>query len=283
MPGQRKQRPHGVDTGLGSSIWEPPSNGGRYAFGLGLEHPPETATFHLTDKLQLERQAPLTNRTGLFRSEHPDAVLWDYLGYDSFRDAVLARHIANSSQNGKIPPAPDLTFDELAVVAPGKRKSDPPYQLRKAAAAACLLLLDAARKANPQDTIGIASAYRSPEHDRELWLGYFRKYYWETLHKRRSFFSGPLGPEAVGFMAHYVGKWKAAPGYSNHSKGIAVDFHYKHGKRELKCVHADSSLAAWKSTPFYQWLAGTTGEDGHAKDFGFRPYHPEPWHWEYKP
>ena len=131
-----------------------------------------------------------------------------------------------------------------------------------------------------------AARDRSPSRDRKLWLDYFRKYYWETLHKRRSFLTGPLGPEAIAYMPTYVKKWKAAPGYSNHSKGIAVDFHYKHGKTAMKCAHSDASLNAWSKTPFYQWLAGPPGSDpmdekGHAKEFDFHPYPPEPWHWEY--
>ena len=137
MPGQKKRRSHGVDTGLWSFVWEPQEPVGRYALGLGMEHPSDNGTLRLTDKLHLEGQASLYNRTGFFRSEHSDAVLWDYLGYESFRDSVMARHIANSSRNGKIPPATDIPLEELAVVAPGKHKSDPPYLLRKAAAAAC--------------------------------------------------------------------------------------------------------------------------------------------------
>jgi LAS superfamily LD-carboxypeptidase LdcB len=286
VAGKKRRAPVGVDTGVGSSIWEPQEPVGRYALGLGIEHSSESGMLHLTDKLHLESQSnqSLSDRTGFFHSEHPDAVLWDYLGYESFRDAVMARHILNSSHDGTIDPASDIPLGELTVVKKSLKKGDQELKLRKEAATALFSLLDAARKAaGADDTIEIGSAYRSPSEDRRLWLSYFRKYYWETLHKRRQFLSGPLGGEAVAFMAHYVGKWKAAPGYSNHSKGIAVDFHYRHGKTWLKCAHADSSLAAWKKTPFYQWLAGPTGDDGHAKDFKFHPYHPEPWHWEYKP
>jgi hypothetical protein len=285
VAGKKNRRAIGVDTGDWSSLWAPPDLGGTSILGLGAEHSLEVGALHLTDKLHLDTESsrPLHSRTGFFHSEHPRAVLGDYLGCESFRDAVLARHILNSGHGGKRQPATEILPDELAVVAPGKTKRDPPMMLRKEAAAALFKLLDAARKAvGGNDTIGIGSAYRSVNHDRDLWLGYFRKYYWETLDRRRQFFGGPLGSEAVAFMAHYVGRWKAAPGFSNHSLGIAVDFHYRHGKTVLKCAHADSSLAAWKKTPFYQWLAGSSGDDGHAREFNFHPYHPEPWHWEYK-
>ena len=56
---------------------------------------------------------------------------------------------------------------------------------------------------------------------------------------------------------------------SPHETGLAVDI----GTGGLS---PDSKTAAeQKQTDLYQWLCN------HAESFGFTPYLPEPWHWEY--
>lgn len=55
---------------------------------------------------------------------------------------------------------------------------------------------------------------------------------------------------------------------SPHETGLAVDF------GSLGLYPTTRTIAAQKKTLIYQWLRE------HAGDFGFRPYKPEPWHWE---
>jgi D-alanyl-D-alanine carboxypeptidase len=69
----------------------------------------------------------------------------------------------------------------------------------------------------------------------------------------------------------------AAPGYSEHHTGEAVDI------TTTECPHAEE---VFETTPAYRWLAT------HAKNFGFSETFPrnnphklvyEPWHWRYHP
>jgi LAS superfamily LD-carboxypeptidase LdcB len=289
MAGKQKRRPVGIDTGIPTSVWEGPDPAGTQVLGLGIEHGSAgDGGALLIDKLHLEAQfsyQPTITRLGSMHLSRLDAVPSDSRGYDQFRDAVMAQQIRNNEAKG-LKRAEDLPEEQLAIVKeadPSKHK--PAMKLRKDAAAAALILMAAARKAvGASSAVDFGSAYRNLEYDKGLWIGYFTKYYWETLHRRRQFHGGPLGPMAVVFMAHHVAKWKAAPGYSNHSRGIAIDFHYAIGTNSLSCEHSPASLKAWSNTPLYKWLtAPTDSADRHARaqDFGFYPYEPEPWHWEY--
>jgi hypothetical protein len=61
-------------------------------------------------------------------------------------------------------------------------------------------------------------------------------------------------------------RWTAKPGRSAHHTGLALDLAlYGLGKRGAK------------RAPAYAWLAL------NARRFGFYPYLPEGWHWEYNP
>jgi hypothetical protein len=195
--------------------------------------------------------------------------------YAAFKAAVLAQQIANETKA----PAPVLSEQELEEVEHGKK-------LRKDAAPHCRDLLAAARaemesgppKGETSVRLGITSAYRTLEKERALWSSYFYGYFIQTLKEREALPGGAYGQPAVKYMARYVAQWKAAPGYSNHSFGVAVDFFYKHGRRTVSA--SKKAIPAWKETPLFKWLSDDT--KGAAK-FGFKPYYKEPWHWEYKP
>lgn len=128
------------------------------------------------------------------------------------------------------------------------------------------------------DHIGIASAYRSFEREQELWNGYFLNYYIQTIEHREKLPGGPLGEAAIDFMAGYVGKRKAAPGHSNHSLGLAVDFKFRGEGKTLGPNFSD--IDGWRKSRLFGWLGDPkTG----AAAYGFRPYVAEPWHWDYRP
>ena len=65
-------------------------------------------------------------------------------------------------------------------------------------------------------------------------------------------------------------KWTARPGQSAHHTGLALDL-------GLYVLAKAEGVAAAKRTVAYRWLAT------NAARFGFYPYMPEPWHWEFNP
>jgi hypothetical protein len=194
--------------------------------------------------------------------------------YQTFKQEVLDRQIRNARSMHRefiatIPAA------ELAVVENG-------HELVKDAATACGALLAEARAALQQHggaTIWVASGYRTVEKEQRLWHSYFETYYFATREQRWRMAGGEFGQAAVDFMARFVGERKAAPGYSNHSAGIAVDFATKEGK--TSCGASMRMKDAWKKTRFFHWL--TDDKHKNSRKHGFAPYKKEPWHWEYRP
>lgn len=149
----------------------------------------------------------------------------------------------------------------------------------KAAAAQCRELLAAARAKldapkSKHSTVRALSGYRPVEKEQELWDGYFEKYYLATEESRLKLPGGPHSDAAVAHLAAYVSDRKAAPGYGNHSAGVAMDFSTTMGKTTYGASMAQK--AGWKKTPFYAWL------EANARTFDFHPYVKEPWHWEFK-
>jgi hypothetical protein len=146
--------------------------------------------------------------------------------------------------------------------------------------------------------IGVSNAYRSAETDFGIWSGMFFgtvlsviprkpgedvKALWALANGKDS------GPALVQRMADYytakpaeairrvVGEYqagKAAPGFSKHSDGKAVDFTTTQGE---ELGPSDSQHQAWMNSWFFIWLAK------HAKDFKFYPLSTEPWHWNFVP
>lgn len=107
-----------------------------------------------------------------------------------------------------------------------------------------------------QDTalLQLHSAWRSVAFQREIWE-------YRLAERRR------LQPELSAEEAARVQeKWTALPGTSAHHTGLALDL-------KLYTLGKEASLAS----PTYAWLAL------NARRFGFYPYLPEAWHWEYNP
>ncbi|GLZ16297.1 hypothetical protein Acsp04_65320 [Actinomadura sp. NBRC 104425] len=202
----------------------------------------------------------------------------------AFREAVLRAHLARSRRR-KGPPGRDLTPAELAPVAgTGMRmRRDAAEAAGRLIAAANEALAQAKQAGDPDALktrrVTATSGYRGSEHQARLWRGYFPSYYDRTVRQREGLASGPHGAEAVNYMIKDFGvpKWIAAPGYSNHQSGIAIDLQQERTGAPIRNSSQKAALAAWRGSWLYRWLTQ------NAASFGFQPYPKEPWHWEYRP
>jgi hypothetical protein len=263
--GERKSGP----VGLG---YRPQSLGfGNRGAGFSAQRP-----FGLGAELHFE-----TNE--VFKLPHPSVMrlippplIAEAVGFDQFKAAVLKRQVEIAiSRGGKhFPPVPrsDLAFVDGNV-----------HRMRKEAAVKCGELLtkaraDAKAKGPKGVSIGLVSAYRPYEHDKMLWNRYFIKYYRATAMKREGLRGGKHGPAAIDLLAHYIRGKKAAPGFSNHSNGRAVDFTTTEGKKELGPDTDSKNRAAWRDSWFYRWLA----VEKNAAAFLFKQLVTEEWHWDFQ-
>jgi hypothetical protein len=230
------------------------------------------------------------------------------LAYQIFEESVQGAHIKKAAR--RRPHAPDIPDSDLEVVEGGQK-------LLKGVAGKCRALLKQARvdlatqkaeflkkpkreqdaeeralKASGQtvvtqvESFGISSGYRSIKHDAELWHSYFEgKYYpanYGQLRRLSCWDGGEFGGKAVRTMVDFVGKRKAAPGFSNHSNGIAVDFFTVEGgvtlQAKTKGTNADLKRVnqQWEKSWLYHWL-----EKNKAK-YGIERIPTEAWHWEFQ-
>jgi monoamine oxidase len=216
---------------------------------------------------------------------------------EDFRNRVLAAHIARS----RGVPKRDLRDDELRDV-PGTCGTDhgkttcvrtlpataeAAGQLLKAASAD----LEAARQGADADAsrtvrLSATSGYRGSGTQRRLWLRYFAtKYYKASYAARAKISDGPHSDAAVDYMLRPRGAGGfgipgriAAPGYSNHQGGIAIDFWQERTRgNEVGNDSDDQSRCRWRQSWFHGWLRT------HAAAFGFQPIPTEEWHWEHRP
>ena len=121
--------------------------------------------------------------------------------------------------------------------------------------------LHAAALAAAQDPalLAIHSAYRPVSLQREIFA--FR-----LAERRAAREAAGLPPLPEADLRRQQRRWTAQPGQSAHHTGLALD---------LGLYHLGPRAA--RRTPAYAWLAE------NARRFGFYPYLPEPWHWEYNP
>jgi D-alanyl-D-alanine carboxypeptidase len=188
----------------------------------------------------------------------------------AFMRAVYEQHFANSKAGPRpyVADLPDSTLDTIY----GRHRA------RKDAAAAARRLLDAARSALAAEglagriQVGIVSAYRPAEHQFEIWQGFGRRggfpHYYGKAIEQGVLRAGDYGPDAVRKMARYIGQYIAAPGFSNHQDGLAIDFGTGRVGGDIAVIGTDS----W----FHHWLVG------NGEGFGFHPYVKEAWHWVYQ-
>jgi outer membrane protein OmpA-like peptidoglycan-associated protein/LAS superfamily LD-carboxypeptidase LdcB len=222
-----------------------------------------------------------------YEEEASDAGPWtNSAEQQAFRDQVLQAHLARS-KNRKGAPQPDLSSAQLAAVR-GTSVS-----MRRDAADVASRLLEAAnadlRKAqasgdpDAQQTIRItaSSGYRGSDHQRRLWLQHFENnYYAKTRKARAAIPDGPHSAKAVSYMLDDFGLPNriAAPGYSNHQNGIAIDFQQERRPgHEISNSYEAAAQKKWKGSWFYDWL------QENAARFSFTQYIKEAWHWEYHP
>ena len=225
-----------------------------------------------------------------------------------FEALVLDEHIKLRSRKRK--PALPIPDEELSTV-------EGDFKLRKLAAEKCRTLLMRARQdlkneqlalqkkskeeqaaltkkakadgeilASSVRFIGITSAYRSPKYDLELWRRYFRQKYYPVTDKQRRAFGywegGRHGRKAVHHMVDFIKGRKAAPGFSNHSRGIAVDFFTMEDGLRLQAETGNNNKALkalnkrWEKSWLYRWL------DKHKKDYKMDRIATEAWHWEFQ-
>jgi hypothetical protein len=78
-------------------------------------------------------------------------------------------------------------------------------------------------------------------------------------------------------MVRYVSPKIAAPGFSNHQAGLAIDFWQERTKGNRIANSTDrAAVQKWRATWFFAWL------QANAARFQFEEYTREPWHWTYR-
>jgi hypothetical protein len=124
-----------------------------------------------------------------------------------------------------------------------------PVSLHRLAYSAWAALVKSARSDGIKEPLlRVTSGYRSSKTQERLFRQAVQKYGSETR----------------------AAKWVARPGGSPHQSGRAIDFY-------LGAANTSGNAAKLRRTPAYAWL------EANARRFGFYPYDPEPWHWEYNP
>lgn len=222
--------------------------------------------------------------------ELTDAEVWTESGEQvSFRRRVLDEQLARSRRRHGAP-QPDLSNDDLEIV-PGTRVSTGRETARAAGRllAAASADLQKAKEAGDVDagrtvSITVNSGYRTAQHQLGLWLGYFPAYYKQTRAVREGLPGGSHSDQAVDYLINpkanggfgLAGRI-AAPGYSNHQNGIAVDFkQFRRAGHEVKNSSRDEWRQRWRDSWFHHWLSE------NAALHGFKPIGTEEWHWEYR-
>jgi hypothetical protein len=160
--------------------------------------------------------------------------------------------------------------------------------MRSDAATACRDLLTKARAdlaaaqaggdelATAASAIGAGSGYRSATQELAIWESLFPQYYAATSDARGAADGGEHGTAAVGIMVSHYTSRKAAPGFGNHTAGIAMDFVTTQGGTVLGANVSQNRL--WVASWLHQWFVAHA-----AAEFHFKPIATEAWHWEYRP
>jgi LAS superfamily LD-carboxypeptidase LdcB len=197
---------------------------------------------------------------------------------DARHDFMRRVHDAQVKRAQGRPIFANLRDDQLGTVGGG-------HKMRKNAAEQCKLLLKEAnsdlrrqkqegnQEALKVSGVGVYSAYRSVEHDTAAWRSAFKKHLKATADERAKLKGGEYGGEAVEMMVRIMRKFKAAPGFSRHTSGVAVDF--KTTEDKVTLTANSNQNRQWKKTWFHKWLVK------NAVRFKFKPLATEAWHWEY--
>ena len=212
-----------------------------------------------------------------------------------FLEKVLQAHIKKSTiRKGKA--HSDLGKSDLGTV-PGPKL----HMKKKAAEYAGKLLgaatkdLDTAKKVGEADAkktvkLTATSGYRNRAHQDRIWRrNFIGKYYKRKAAEHAKLSGGQHGAAAIQKMANYVSKYVAAPGFSNHQAGLAIDFNQARTsgnkianstktvekKSGGKTIKVKVEIEKWRKSWFFKWLRT------NAATYHFEEYSGEPWHWVY--
>ena len=190
----------------------------------------------------------------------------------AFMRKVYELHVKRSRGNF-VDTLPDSAIEE--VESGKKARQDAAAKAREMLAAARAAL--AAEGLTGTVRIGLLSAYRSADHQFEIWQGKTTKgkggfpyYYEETKATRRTAkYGGEHSDKAAAYLAEFMARFVAAPGYSNHQDGLALDLGTRKGMGGL--------IKLYKGSWFHNWLRV------NASTYRFMPLASEAWHWTYRP
>jgi LAS superfamily LD-carboxypeptidase LdcB len=189
----------------------------------------------------------------------------------AFMRAVYERHYQRALR-GKRPYVADLPDAALDTIEGRHRaRTDAARTARELLAAARADL--AAEGLAGKVELGIVSAYRPAAHQFVIWQGKGRSggfpHYYAVTQSARRRLGDEHGPQAVEYLTRVIAKKIAAPGFSDHQDGLAIDFATSGpGGRDIGKI----GEKAW----FFRWLKANGAR------FGFEPYPEEPWHWTFR-
>jgi hypothetical protein len=123
-------------------------------------------------------------------------------------------------------------------------------------------------------SIGVSNAYRSPDTDFDAWQDSFQTHYSNTKKERQAMRGGPFGEASVTLLAVQMKNYKATPGFSNHTQGMAMDFMTV--QDGIKLSASSKQKALWLESWLYHWLV----TNGHLYNFSQLPT--EEWHWDHR-
>ncbi len=171
----------------------------------------------------------------------------------------------------------DVADSELGDVENGVR-------LRQPAAPGCRALLASARLALSSasgvhvSNIGVLSGYRPATRQLANWNRNFPRYFGETQADRAAADGGEFGDAAAAFLTRYISRRLAAPGFSLHNDGRAVDFNTVQDGKSMGADTSASNRANWKASWFFNFLVANANSYGFFQNTSID----EPWHWEYR-
>lgn len=232
--------------------------------------------------LQLESRATKKPKFVCYRSTH---LSWPQgtAVQKRFMRRVYVAQAAHSAVVGRRPFYLPIPAGELAVV-------EDKQLLRLNAAKNCRTMLAELRKklilmkkagdpgAVRADFIKAFSGYRSTHEQFLIWQKKFPLHYANTMAARRKLTGGEHGRAAVSYMRRFMSQNIAAPGYSIHNNGLAMDFVISQGGKFVRNSTGKQYTDVWRGTWFWKWLTANATRYGFYQNQAID----EPWHWEYR-
>jgi len=194
----------------------------------------------------------------------------------AFMRRVYDLHVKRSSKDDFVDTLPRKAIEEIWPKSGLWARKDAAKKAREMFDAARTAIADAGKTGEIR--IGIRSAYRSADEQLDIWQGQSKKgkggfpYYYKKTKPERSKakYGGEHSEKAAAYLAWYLAQCVAAPGYSNHQDGLALDLSTRKGKGNL--------VKVYKGSWFHDWLVANA-----KKRFNFHPLASEDWHWTYRP